>query len=194
MLPAAAYYFARGLRAPWPAPPAFAIAALGMLMETRTDWQIYGGNIASTLAGEFSFTIALALALFGLGALAVTLDTGKRRWLPAVLIAAAIMSHIVVAIFIALAASLLWLTRRPFRTWPLAVAVGGVGAAAHVDLDAPAAREPGVHAEHALHEARPEGELRALVVVAAPRTRAQHGQRIRPRARAAAPTRPRTSI
>ena len=94
----------RGLQAPWPAPPAFAIAALGMLMETRTDWQIYGGNIASTLAGEFSFTIALALALFGLGALAFTLDTGRRRWLPAVLIAAAIMSHIVVGIFIALAA------------------------------------------------------------------------------------------
>ena len=70
-----------------PAPPAFAIAALGMLVQTRNDWQIYGGNIASTLAGEFSFTIALALALFALGALAYTLDTGKRRWLPAVLIA-----------------------------------------------------------------------------------------------------------
>jgi hypothetical protein len=126
MLPAAAYYFARGLRAPWPAPPAFALAALGMLMETRSDWQIYGGNIASTLAGEFSFTIALALALFGLGALAITLDTGRRRWLPAVLIAAAIMSHVVVGIFIALAASLLWLTRRPFRTFPLAAAIGGV--------------------------------------------------------------------
>ena len=35
---------------------------LGMLVQTRNDWQIYGGNIASTLAGEFSFTIALALA------------------------------------------------------------------------------------------------------------------------------------
>ncbi len=129
MLPAAAYYFARGIKAPWPAPPAFALAALGMLMQTRTDWQIYGGNIASTLAGEFSFTIALAFALFGLGALAQTLDTGKRRWLPAVLIAAAIMSHIVVAIFIAIAATLLWLTRRPQRTYPLAFAIGGTALA-----------------------------------------------------------------
>jgi hypothetical protein len=126
MLPSAAYYFAKGMKAPWPAPPAFAIAAIGMLMETRTDWQIYGGNIASTLAGEFSFTIGLAFALFGLGALAQTLDSGKRRWLPAVLIAAAVMSHIVVAIFIALAATLLWLTRRPLRTFPIAAAVGGV--------------------------------------------------------------------
>ena len=129
MLPAAAYCFARGIRAPWPAPPAFAIAAFGTLVQTRTDWQIYGGNIASTLAGEFSFTIGLAFALFGLGALAYTLDTGRRRWLPTVLIAAAIMSHIVVAIFIAIAAFLLWLTRRPLRTWAIAIPVGGVAAA-----------------------------------------------------------------
>ena len=61
MLPAGAYYFAKGMRAPFPAPPAFAIAALGMLVQERTDWNIYGGNIASTLAGEYSFAIALAL-------------------------------------------------------------------------------------------------------------------------------------
>jgi hypothetical protein len=129
MLPAAAYSFAKGMKAPWPAPPAFAIAAFGTLVQTRSDWQIYGGNIASTLAGEFSFTIALAFALFGLGALAYTLDTGRRRWLPAVLIGLAIMSHIVVAIFIIIAAILLWLTRRPQRTWAIAIPVGAVALA-----------------------------------------------------------------
>jgi hypothetical protein len=129
MLPAAAYAFARGMRAPWPAPPAFAVAALGTLMQTRDDWQIYGGNIASTLAGEFSFTIGLAFALFGLGALAYTLDTGKRRWLPAALIAASALSHVVVAIITAIAAVLLWVTRRPRRTFPLAAAIGAVAIA-----------------------------------------------------------------
>ncbi|MGO9875474.1 MAG: hypothetical protein ACLPVY_16930 [Acidimicrobiia bacterium] len=129
MLPAAAYAFARGMRMPWPAPHFFAIAALGTLVQERTDWNIYGGNIASTLAGEYSFEIALALALFALGALAYTLDTGKRPWLPAVLIAAAVMSHIVVAIFVGVAAVLLWLVRSPRRTWPIAVAVGVVGLA-----------------------------------------------------------------
>lgn len=129
MLPAAAYAFAKGMRTPWPAPPAFAIAALGMLVQTRSSWNIYGGNIASTLAGEYSFEIALAFALFALGALAHTLDTGKRAWLPAVLIAAAIMSHIVVAMFVGIAAVLLWLVRSPHRTWPIAVAVGTVGLA-----------------------------------------------------------------
>ena len=129
MLPAAAYYFAKGMKAPWPAPAAFAIAAFGTLVQTRTDWQIYGGNIASTLAGEFSFCIGLAFALFGLGALAYTLDTGRRRWLPALLIALAIMSHVVVAIFIVIAATLLWLTRRPWRTWAIAIPVGAVALA-----------------------------------------------------------------
>ena len=129
MLPAAAYTFAKGLKTPWPAPPAFALAAFGTLVQTRNDWQIYGGNIASTLAGEFSFCIALAFALFGLGALAYTLDTGKRRWLPAVLIAAAIMSHIVVAIFIVIAVVARWLTRRPLRTWRISLPVGIVAGA-----------------------------------------------------------------
>ena len=127
MLPAAAYVFARGMRTPFPAAPAFAIAAFGMLVQERTDWNIYGGNIASTLAGEYSFEIALAFSLFALGALAYTLDTGQRRWLPAVLIAAAVMSHIVVAIFVGVAATFIWLVRSPRRTWPLAVAVGAVG-------------------------------------------------------------------
>ena len=129
LLPASAYSFARGLRAPWPAPPAFAVAATGMLVQTRDNWQIYGGNIASTLAGEFSFTLALALGLFALGALGKTLDTGKRPWLPAVLIAAAAMSHVVVAMVLALFALLLFLTRRPSRTWRLALPVGVVAVA-----------------------------------------------------------------
>jgi hypothetical protein len=37
------------------------------------------------------------------------------------------MSHVVVAIFVGVAAVLLWLVRSPRRTWPVAVAVGTVG-------------------------------------------------------------------
>ena len=44
-----------------------------------------GGNLPSTLAGEFSFTIALALSLFFLGTLARALDRRGALWLPAVL-------------------------------------------------------------------------------------------------------------
>ena len=148
---------------PWPAPPTFAIAALGMLVQERTSWNIYGGNIASTLAGEYSFEIALAFALFALGALAYTLDTGKRPWLPAVLIAAAIMSHIVVAIFVGVAAVLLWLVRRPHRTWPIAVAVGGGRFGAHRGVVAAAHRRSGVYAEHAVRQGALDREQRGSV-------------------------------
>ncbi len=54
---------------------------------------------------------------------------GSRRWLPALLIALAIMSHIVVAFFVAIAAILLWLTRRPHRTWRIAIPIGLVAGA-----------------------------------------------------------------
>ena len=40
---------------------------------------IYGGNIASTMAGEFSFSIALSLALLFFGVFAYGLRTGKHR-------------------------------------------------------------------------------------------------------------------
>jgi hypothetical protein len=118
-LPAAAYYFGSKLRFPWPAPALFAIVAVRYLFEVRnglddaadkTGWTIYGGNLASTMAGEFSFTIALALALFFVGTLAVYLETGRRGWLPAVLLAGTVTSHIVVAAFAALVSLLVVIT------------------------------------------------------------------------------------
>ena len=87
-----------------------------------------GGTLASNLAGEFSFTLALALALFFLGALAWALDHRRRLWLPAVLLAAVVMSHLVVAIFAVLAAIVIWLTRRgPIPNLPRFAAIGAVG-------------------------------------------------------------------
>ena len=44
---------------------------------------IYGGNIASTLAGEFAFSISLSFALLFLGVVARGLDTGRTGpWPP----------------------------------------------------------------------------------------------------------------
>jgi len=115
-LPAAAYVFGAKLRFPWPTAPLFAIVAVRYTFELRyglnnqptgTGWTIYGGNLTSTMAGEFSFTIALALALLFLAALSVFLESGKRAWLPAVLLAGCVMSHIVVAAFAALLGVLL---------------------------------------------------------------------------------------
>jgi hypothetical protein len=134
-LPAGAYVFGRGLRAPRPAPAFMAVAATVFLF-FRGDvahghafnQRIMGGTLASNLAGEFSFTIALALGLCFLGTLAWTLDHRRRAWLPAVLLAATVLSHLVVAVFAAIGAIVVWLARRPIRNAPLAVAIGAVGA------------------------------------------------------------------
>ncbi|MGH9031085.1 MAG: hypothetical protein ACRDZV_03070, partial [Acidimicrobiia bacterium] len=86
------------------------------------------GVLASNLAGEFSFTIALALALAFLGTLAWALDHRRRAWLPAALLAATVLSHLVVGVFAAIGAVVVWLAHRPVRNWWLAVSIGGVGA------------------------------------------------------------------
>jgi hypothetical protein len=125
-LPGAAYAFARGIGARWPAPPLFAVATLPFLF--YTGYQIYGGNLASTLAGEFSFTIAMCFALCFLGALARALDGRRSLALPAALLAATALSHIIVTVFAATGALVIWLLRRPVKNLPLAVAIGGVGA------------------------------------------------------------------
>lgn len=138
-LPAAAYFFGRGLRAPRPAPELFAVGATIFLFfkgapgtdvdSTRVagNQHIMGGNLASTFAGEFSFTLALALALCFLGALAYSLDHRRRLWLPAVLFGATVMSHLVVGMFAVIGAVIVWLVRRPPRNLGLVVAIGGVG-------------------------------------------------------------------
>ena len=126
MLPIAAYSFARGIGARWPAPPLFAVATLPYLF--YTGYTIWGGNLASTLAGEFSFCIAIGLGLFFLGALARALDERKGFGLPAVLLAATVMSHLIVTMFVAVGAVVIWLQRRPLRNFKVAAAVGAVGA------------------------------------------------------------------
>src|SRR5215204_4763729 len=139
-LPAGAYAFGRGLRAPRPAPALFTVGAAVLHFfkgapaadadATRVagNQHIMGGNLASNFAGEFSFTFALALALFFLGTLAYSLEHRRRMWLPAVLFAAVVMSHLVVGMFAVAGALVVWLARRPTRTFPTVAAVGGVGA------------------------------------------------------------------
>jgi hypothetical protein len=139
-LPAAAYAFGRGLRAPRPAPALFAVGATVLLFfkgapgadpeatGVAGNQHIMGGNLASNFAGEFSFTLALALALFFLGALAYSLDHRRRLWLPAVLLAATVTSHLVVGMFAVVGALIVWLARRPRRSFPSIAAIGAVGA------------------------------------------------------------------
>lgn len=125
-MPPSAYIFARGIGARWPAPPLFAVATLPFLF--YTGYTIYGGNLASTLAGEFSFTIAICLALCFFGALGRALDERRRLALPAALLAATALSHIIVTVFAAVGAIVIWLFRRPLRNVRVAAAIGATAA------------------------------------------------------------------
>ncbi len=92
------------------------------------DLHIMGGTLASTFAGEYSFMIAVALALCFLGTLARALDRRGPLWLPAVLFALTITSHLVVGVFAVFAGVLIWLLlQRPWRNFSRAVAIGAVG-------------------------------------------------------------------
>lgn len=94
-LPVAAWAFGRLGGARYPVPPLLAMAAVVFLFDET--FAIYGGNIASAMAGEFSFSIALSLALVYLGLLADLLRSGRRPVLTAVVFALAALCHGIVA-------------------------------------------------------------------------------------------------
>jgi uncharacterized membrane protein len=75
LIPVCAYFGLRLLRAPFPGPAIGAVATLCFtFMEANTMW---GGNIPSTLAGEFSFSLGLALTLLFFGAMHRAAETGR---------------------------------------------------------------------------------------------------------------------
>jgi len=131
-LPIACWAFARLTRLPFPAPPLFAVAATAFLFDRA--FSIYGGNIASTMAGEFSFSISLSFAILFLGVVGRGLETGRHRFAAACLLALTGLCH-AIPLFFAVAGAIVWflisLVRgRGFtlRLWWM-VCVGGVGMA-----------------------------------------------------------------
>lgn len=105
-LPIACWAFARLVRLPFPAPPLFAVGATLFLFDR--SFSIYGGNIASTMAGEFSFSISLSLAVVFLGVVGRGIETGRHRVLAAVLLALTGLCHVLPFLF-AVAGALVWL-------------------------------------------------------------------------------------
>ena len=101
-LPFACWAFGRLARFRFPMPELFAFA--GMLFALDESFSIYGGNLKSTMAGEFSFSIALTFMILGLGFLANGMQTGKYRSWAAILLALAVVCHGIVAIYVLIAA------------------------------------------------------------------------------------------
>lgn len=110
-LPVAAYAFGRLADLPFPGPALLALASLLFLFDQ--NFTIYGGNIASTLAGEFAFSISLSLAVVYLGVVIRGLRSGRHRALAAVLLALTGLCHLIPAFFALAGTAVIALMRRP---------------------------------------------------------------------------------
>jgi len=122
LFPIACWAFGRLAAFRYPIPELFSIAALCFLLDE--SFSIYGGNVKSTMAGEYSFSIALTLAMFGLGLLAHGLRTGRFRVWTAVVLSLAAVSHGIVLIFVAVSAIVLCLVWLDGRRLVYAVTTG----------------------------------------------------------------------
>jgi hypothetical protein len=144
-LPLAVYAFGRLAGARFPTPAVMAVATLPFLF--YRGFTIYGGNVASTLAGEFAFSMSLSLGVLYLGVMLRGLRTGEHRALAAVLLALTGLCHLIPALWVLAAtavAVLVWFRR---STAPLApglwlIGAGGALAAAGLALGAPAETGP----------------------------------------------------
>ncbi|MGH8928437.1 MAG: hypothetical protein ACRDWH_08805 [Acidimicrobiia bacterium] len=117
--PPAVYFLARSLR--FGRAVATVTAGAGAAFIFMESFTIYGGNVLSTLAGEFSFSWSFALCLVYLGLLIKAVRDHPRYQIPAALaLAAAVLCHIITTIVIVFA-SLTVLTWR--GAWRRAVPI-----------------------------------------------------------------------
>ena len=124
-LPLATWAFGKAARLPRPVPEVFAVAATWFLFDET--FRIYGGNIASTMAGEFSFSIALSFAFGFFAALAHSLRTGRRRVLAGILCALACLSHGIVLFFVVIGAILMIAVHFTRKRFTLGAQIGLLG-------------------------------------------------------------------
>jgi len=96
-LPVAAWAFGRLAGLERPRPAVLALATLPFLFDQT--FTIYGGNLFSTLAGEYAYSLGLSLALVFLGVAIRGMRTGRMRVPAALLLAACVLCHVLTALF-----------------------------------------------------------------------------------------------
>ncbi len=130
LLPVTCWGAFRVLRLPEPAPLLAAAGSLVFLFMTRLagdqQFTIYGGNIASTMAGEFPFALSFALVPLTLAVLYRVVEEGRRYTVATLLVTAIVLSHILTTIVLVLALPILVLR------WPPAAAGRAAGRLARV--------------------------------------------------------------
>lgn len=112
VMPIAGWATGRLAGLPFPGPALTAVATLPFLFDR--SFNIMGGNLMSTMAGEFAYALAVSTCLVYLGLLVRGMDTGRGRVPAALLLALTGLCHLLVAFF-ALLASAVALAIRPSR-------------------------------------------------------------------------------
>lgn len=107
-----------------PIPMFMALAGMAFIFSRNFDLPIYGGNVQSTMAGEFSFSISLSAAVLFLGFYTRALKTGRYRGRTAVLLAVTGLCHLLPTLWALMVAFFLLLmhvdkTRLRFKRLPL---------------------------------------------------------------------------
>lgn len=97
LLPLGAYVMARQFRAPRPIPLALAMATLPFLFDA--NFTIDGGNLFSTMAGEYAFSLSLALSLVAIGYFVRGMRTGRGYVVAASALAATQLAHLLPWLF-----------------------------------------------------------------------------------------------
>ncbi|MGC8510478.1 MAG: hypothetical protein ACP5PB_06365 [Acidimicrobiales bacterium] len=97
LMPVGAYVMARLFRAPRPVPAALAVATLPFLFDA--SFTIDGGNLFSTMAGEYAFALSLAVALVAIGLFARGVRTGRGYWWAAIALSVTLASHVLPWLF-----------------------------------------------------------------------------------------------
>lgn len=124
--PAGVWWLGRGLGLRRPAPELMAMASV-FFLSCKSLFSIYGGNIASTMAGEFAFALSLTFAMFFLGTVARGLSNGRHRALAAGLFFLTATCHVIPTFFAILGAVVLLALRPRWRsvTWLVPTGVAG---------------------------------------------------------------------
>ncbi len=97
-LPVCAWLFGKFSRLLFPIPEILALASVVFLYDE--SFTIYGGNIASTMAGEFSFSISLSLAVLTFGLFIRSMNEGRGQMITACALALSALSHGIVLLFV----------------------------------------------------------------------------------------------
>ena len=122
-LPLCTWLFAKLARFAFPIPELFVVASTLFLFDE--SFTIYGGNIASTMAGEFSFSVALAFSVLGFGVFIRGIETGRYRIASTVLLALAALCHGIVLLFVFLGYLLVVAMHREPAKWRYGASVIG---------------------------------------------------------------------